>query len=81
MDENHVPRQLRSQYLYKGDGRVILTKSGKNSVFIDFSLSAKFNRFFIILGGGGWRIHWRNFFPVYPEGPNLDLQIGEKSGF
>ena len=69
--DSSVPNHLIKQ---------ILAVWGKNTVFNDFSLCAKFNRFFIILGGGG-RIHWRNFFPVYPEGPNLDLQIGQKSGF
>ena len=33
--------------------------------YLNFSLSAKFHRFFIILGGGG-RIYGKKIFPVDP---------------
>ena len=41
----------------------------KNRIFVNFSLSAKFNRFFIILGGVGDFTYIREF--EYPRNSNF----------
>ena len=55
-------------------------KSGKNTVFKNFSLCAKFNRFFIILGGGGPKDHRIYEEQIYGSTGNR-LQTGKALGF
>ena len=59
---------------------VISAKLGKNRFFLNFSLCAKFNRFFIILGGGG-RIYGKKISLVDPAGVILTLKLGKNRGF
>ena len=61
-------------------------KSGKNTVFKNFSLSAKFNRFFIILGGvaGGRRpgkpVGFKQLHKFVGSLIHVDRPCGERFG-